>query len=107
MTARERDAKFNAGVLACLPQVARCARHLARDRADGDDLYQETYLRAGAGWATFEPGRDYRKWLFAICRNIFLRQMRQARSMVSAGGVCKPPASNYARGERACVDKCA
>ena len=40
---------------------------------------QETYLRALRGWHTFLPGSDARKWLFAICRNTFLRWRQQRR----------------------------
>ena len=68
-----RDASFEREALACLPQVTRFARALARDPADVDDLVQETFLRAYNAWSTYTPGTSCRSWLFTICRNVFLR----------------------------------
>ena len=71
-------ADFESATLPHLDSVARFALSLTRERADADDLVQETYLRAFRGWTTFRPGSDARRWLFAICRNAFLR-MRERR----------------------------
>jgi RNA polymerase sigma-70 factor (ECF subfamily) len=56
---------------------------LTRDAADADDLTQETFLRAYENWSTFRPGTDCRKWLFAICRNLFLRHQQRSRRFVA------------------------
>ena len=69
---------FERTTLPHLEAVARFALSLTRERADADDLVQETYLRAFRGWKTFRAGSDARRWLFAICRNAFLR-MRERR----------------------------
>jgi len=73
---------FESLTLPHLASVARFAMSLTRDRANADDLVQETYLRALRGWHTFEAGRDPRRWLFAICRNTFL-QMRSNRDQLA------------------------
>ncbi|MFN2400452.1 MAG: sigma-70 family RNA polymerase sigma factor [Gemmatimonadaceae bacterium] len=70
---REKDRRFQEEALPWLNDVARFAMSLARDQADADDLVQETYLRAYRSWNTFIPGSDCRRWLFTICRNVFLR----------------------------------
>jgi len=71
---------FEALTLPWLADVRRYAFRLTGDPADADDLVQVTYLNALTGWHTFRPGSDVRKWLFAICRNAFLRdRSRQAR----------------------------
>lgn len=70
-------AEFESTTLPYLDAVARFARSLTRDRADADDLVQETFLRAFRGWRTFRPDSDPRRWLFAICRNAFLRARRR------------------------------
>ena len=67
------SAEFSRSALDALDDVHRFAWSLARDDADADDLVQETYLRAFRSWRTFLPGSDVRRWLFAICRNVFLR----------------------------------
>lgn len=70
-----------------LDAVARFALSLTRSRADADDLVQETYLRACRGWRTFRSDSDPRRWLFAICRNAFLRTLRREhRTMESDSG---------------------
>jgi RNA polymerase sigma-70 factor (ECF subfamily) len=69
---------FETLALPWLEDVARFALSLTRDRSDADDLVQDTYLSAFRYWASFAPGNDPRKWLFAICRNLFVRS-RQSR----------------------------
>jgi RNA polymerase sigma-70 factor, ECF subfamily len=86
MTASPRDAEFDAKVLAALPHVVRFARALAHDESLADDLVQETYLRAYRSWDTFKEGLDARRWLFTICRNVFLRiREREARVVDTSG----------------------
>ena len=81
-----RDADFDATVLAALPHVVRFARSLAHDEALADDLVQETYLRAYRSWATFKPGADARRWLFTICRNVYLRHREREARVVDTSG---------------------
>ena len=81
------DSHFESAALACLEHVSRFAGALARDDADADDLVQETYLRAFRGRHTFQPDGDMRRWLFTICKNVFLRDReRQSRETVSLDG---------------------
>lgn len=74
---------FDEVALSCLPELARFARSLTHDASDADDLVQETYLRAFEAWHTFEAGTDCRRWLFTICRNVFLRTRERAQRVVS------------------------
>src|SRR5689334_17279150 len=74
---------FEADALPFLPNVARYARLLRRDAADADDLTQETFLRAFASWNTFRAGTDCRKWLFTICRNVYLRDRQRSQRVVT------------------------
>jgi RNA polymerase sigma-70 factor, ECF subfamily len=75
---------FEALTLEWLPHVRRYALRLTGDPADADDLVQTTYLNAFTGWHTFRPGSDARRWLFAICRNAFLRARRRESRFVTA-----------------------
>lgn len=45
---------------------------LARDRAEAEDLVQETYAKALRGFPSFAPGTNFRAWIFRIMRNAFL-----------------------------------
>jgi len=45
---------------------------LSRDRAEAEDLVQETYAKALRGFSSFAPGTNFRAWIFRIMRNAFL-----------------------------------
>ena len=77
-----RDAEFAYEALPRLDDVYRFALSLTREEADADDVVQETYLRAYRSWHTFIPGTDCRRWLFTICRNVFLRSRERQRPTV-------------------------
>jgi RNA polymerase sigma-70 factor (ECF subfamily) len=76
---------FEAAALPHIESVGRFALSLTRNEADADDLVQETFLRAFKGWHTFAPGTDCRRWLFAICRNTFIRLNARQRRYVHSG----------------------
>jgi RNA polymerase sigma-70 factor (ECF subfamily) len=42
------------------------------NREEAEDLVQETYLKALKGFASFQPGTNFRAWMFRILRNAFL-----------------------------------
>lgn len=48
------------------------ARWLTRNDTDAEDLLQETYLKAFRNYNSFEPGTNFRAWIFRILRNTFL-----------------------------------
>ena len=48
------------------------ARWIARDSYDAEDLVQETYLKALRSFSSFQPGTNFRAWIFRILRNTFL-----------------------------------
>ena len=81
----DNAASFEGVMLPHLPDVARYARSLTRDRSAADDLVQETFLRAYRGRLTYNSDSDARRWLFAICRHEFLRTQRRDQRMVAFG----------------------
>jgi RNA polymerase sigma-70 factor, ECF subfamily len=48
------------------------ARWLVHDQNDAEDLVQETYLKALRGFGSFQPGTNFRAWIYRILRNTFL-----------------------------------
>src|ERR1700726_2942967 len=48
------------------------ARWLAQNSNDAEDLVQETYLKALRSFASFQPGTNFRAWMFKILKNTFL-----------------------------------
>jgi RNA polymerase sigma-70 factor (ECF subfamily) len=77
-----KDAAFERDALPWLDDVYRFALSLTREESDADDVVQETFLRAYRSWHTFMPGTDCRRWLFTICRNVFLRSRERQRPTV-------------------------
>jgi RNA polymerase sigma-70 factor (ECF subfamily) len=48
------------------------ARWLTHDRDEAEDLVQETYRKALKGFRSFQPGTNFRAWMYRILRNTFL-----------------------------------
>jgi len=53
-------------------QLYNHACWLTGDRADAEDLVQETYAKALKGFGAFAEGTNLRAWMFRILRNAFL-----------------------------------
>ena len=69
---------FLEATLPHLDAVYQVARHAARDGQEPEDLVQETYLRAYAGFGSYR-GENTRAWLAAICLNVARSQARRRR----------------------------
>ena len=48
------------------------AHWLTQDRAEAEDLVQETYAKALKGFRSFQQGTNFRAWIYQILRNTFL-----------------------------------
>lgn len=51
--------------------------HLCADRADADDLYQETWLKVLRHLDQYDPDRDFEPWLTRICVNTYRNVLRK------------------------------
>jgi RNA polymerase sigma-70 factor (ECF subfamily) len=49
---------------------------MTRNRADAEDLVQETYLRAYRGFGGFADGTNLKAWLYRILTNTFINSYR-------------------------------
>src|SRR5438270_13546303 len=72
-----RDRSFEDEALPWVDDVYRFALSLTHDAVDAEDVVQDTSLRAYKSWHTYVPGSDCRRWLFTICRNVFLRSLER------------------------------
>ena len=73
------DEDFKTQLAAVIPQLRAFGRSLSGNRDTGDDLVQETLLKAWAARDRYEAGTNLRAWTFIILRNLFLSQMRRNR----------------------------
>ena len=48
------------------------AHWLTQNRDEAEDLVQETCLKALKGFSSFQPGTNFRAWIYRILRNTFL-----------------------------------
>lgn len=72
-------AAFAAEAMHFAPQLYSAALRMTHQRADAEDLVQETYLRAYRGFGSFTEGTNLRAWLFRILTNTFINSYRAAQ----------------------------
>lgn len=53
--------------------------HLCADRADAEDLYQETWLKVMKNLDKFDQVREFEPWLTRICVNEYRNVLRRLR----------------------------
>jgi RNA polymerase sigma factor (sigma-70 family) len=66
------SAHFEDLALPLFDSLYNFARWLVHNQNDAEDLVQETYLKALRGFGSFQPGTNFRAWMFQILRNTFL-----------------------------------
>src|SRR5512142_2445289 len=69
---RSNAESFEELAMPLLPRLYNFAHWLTQDRAEAEDLVQETYLKALKGFDSFQQGTNFRAWMYRILRNIFL-----------------------------------
>ena len=80
-----RDRSFEDEALPWVDDVYRFALSLTHDAVDAEDVVQDTFLRAYKSWHTYVPDSDCRRWLFTICRNVFLRSLERRSPTIDFG----------------------
>jgi RNA polymerase sigma-70 factor (ECF subfamily) len=74
------DDEFLRATLPALDLVHSLARRFVVQRADAEDLVQETYLRAWQAWAAGRLPRRVEPWLATICLNVGRDWVRRGRA---------------------------
>ena len=69
-------ARFEQEALVFADALYGAALRMTRDRADAEDLLQETYLKAFRAYGRFEEGTNLRAWLFRILTNSYISTYR-------------------------------
>ncbi|MFM8794355.1 MAG: sigma-70 family RNA polymerase sigma factor [Acidimicrobiales bacterium] len=60
-------------------QLFAGAVRMTRNRADAEDLVQETYLKAWRAYDSYEEGTNLRAWLFRIMTNTYINRYNAAQ----------------------------
>jgi RNA polymerase sigma-70 factor (ECF subfamily) len=83
MTAAHGEKKEAKPPTDIIPSLRAFARGLCGNRELADDLAQEAMMRAWAARDSFEPGTNFRAWIFMILRNHFYTTIRKNSRMTS------------------------
>ena len=75
----ERYPGFNQELVELIPYLRAFARSLCRNRAEADDLTQETLTRAWQARSSYQQGTNMRAWLLKILRNSYYSDRRRAK----------------------------
>jgi RNA polymerase sigma-70 factor, ECF subfamily len=67
-------------ILVNIDGLSSYAMVLTRNRAEAEDLVQETYVRALRSLSRLRTDSNLKAWLFTILRNVWLNQLRKRRS---------------------------
>jgi len=90
--------EFQAMLIEVLPSLYRYAFRLTRNRADAEDLVQDTALRSFRAIAQFEPGTNFKAWIFRILtRGFWASHRHRQRRPVTVDFDDTPDLYLYAR----------
>jgi len=75
-------ATFEELAMPLFDQLYNFARWLTQNPTEADDLVQETYAKALRGFSSFQPGTNFRAWIYRILRNAFLNSRTGLKATV-------------------------
>ena len=78
--AAARRARFEDEALQHVDALYRTALRMTRNPSDAEDLVQDALVRAYRFYDRFEPGTNFRAWLFKILTNTYINSYRRKQS---------------------------
>jgi RNA polymerase sigma-70 factor (ECF subfamily) len=69
---RSQSGTFEELAMPLFSSLYNFAHWLTQNRAEAEDLVQETYMKALKGFQSFQQGTNFHAWMFRILRNTFL-----------------------------------
>jgi RNA polymerase sigma-70 factor, ECF subfamily len=79
---RADEAAFRGDLVAIIPSLRAFARGLCGNRELADDLSQEALAKAWAARGSYQPGTNFRAWMYRILRNHFYTTAAVAKRFV-------------------------
>jgi len=79
---RSLSGSFEELAIPLFERLYNFAHWLTQDREEAEDLVQETYAKALKGFSSFQPGTNFRAWIYQILRNTFLTSRTGLKSTV-------------------------
>jgi RNA polymerase sigma-70 factor (ECF subfamily) len=76
---KSSKAEFERVALPHVSHLYTAAFYLTKDKAEAEDLVQETCLRAFRFFDKFELGTNCKSWLLSILRNLFINRYRRQK----------------------------
>src|SRR5712692_8107798 len=76
-------ATFEELAMPLFDQLYNFAQWLTQDRTEAEDLVQEACVKALRGFSSFQPGTNFRAWIYRIVRNTFLTSRSGLKAVVS------------------------
>jgi RNA polymerase sigma-70 factor (ECF subfamily) len=76
--AATHEAAFEALALQHLSDLMGSALRMTRDWEDAQDLTQDTLVRAFRGFRSFQPGTNFKAWVFRIMVNTYINSQRRS-----------------------------
>jgi RNA polymerase sigma-70 factor, ECF subfamily len=68
---RSSSVSFEELAMPLFERLYNFAYWLTQNREEAEDLVQETYAKALKGFSSFQPGTNFRAWIYRILRNTF------------------------------------
>ena len=83
----DRDRLFAEQAIPLIDQLFGAALGMTRNRADAEDLVQETFMKAYTKFHQYQQGTNIKAWLYRILTNTYITYYRKAqRSPKRSGG---------------------
>ncbi len=82
------------------------AHWLTQNRTEAEDLVQETYAKGLRGFSSFQPGTNFRAWMYRILRNSFLTSRTGLKTMAALEEEVESLPTENATPESLLIDQC-
>ena len=87
LSQEDRDRLFAEQASPLIDQLFGAALGMTRNRADAEDLVQETFMKAYTKFHQYQQGTNIKAWLYRILTNTYITHYRKAqRSPKRSGG---------------------